>query len=332
MAVYRCNKCGLVAEEALRASGEKVPCAKCGEQVTLFATVFYIEKLVERYIIMRRELEALKQQEAIEGQDSAAEKGAVAQVLRDDIQNTPVLATAIQHKPLHDWFASRQIAPAFDYTRVDTTGFFDEAALMLGDQYELLRGAIEQVRYAYRQEWSWTNIDLSKRSPAEQQIIMDAFRQLYSYSLFARYSYQRQKNLLGMSLQSALAVRQFFEGGWLEWWAFMQLLQRCVQLGLSFSCARGVHIEFQNEELRELDVMWLLNGRFPIVVECKTGEFRGEIDKYVRLRRRLSLDRSQFIVCNPDLSDEQTAGMSAMYDLTFVNLKSFIAHMKVLCT
>jgi hypothetical protein len=330
MSVYRCNKCGFVAEETLHVPGGKIPCAKCANPVTLFATVFYVEKLIERYTVMRRELEALKQPEDADAQATVVATAGALQLPKDEIHNTPVLATEAQHQPLHDWFAARQITPVFDYARIDTTGFFDEAALILGSRYELLRSAIEQVRFAYRQDWSWINVDLGKKSPPEAQAIIDAFRQLYSYTFFSRYSYQRQKNLLGMSLQPALAIRQFFEGGWLEWWAFMQLLQRGLECGANFSCTRGVHIEFQNEGLRELDVMFLLKKRFPIVVECKTGEFRGEIDKYVRLRRRLSLDRSQFVVCNPDLTDEQTVGMSAMYDLTFVNLQSFVTHTNVL--
>ena len=39
--------------------------------------------------------------------------------------------------------------------------------------------------------------------------------------------------------QTAPAVRQFFDGGWLEWYAFITLIELAQQRGKDFSCARG---------------------------------------------------------------------------------------------
>ena len=63
------------------------------------------------------------------------------------------------------------------------------------------------------------------------------------------------------------------------------------------------------------------------MIECKTGEFRSEIEKYVQLRKRLGIDRTQVIVCNPDLTDEQATGLGTMYGLTFLNLRTLRAHL-----
>jgi hypothetical protein len=82
------------------------------------------------------------------------------------------------------------------------------------------------------------------------------------------------------------------------------------------SCARGVKVVFPNEDLHELDVLCLPAGQAPICIECKSGEFRRDIDKYLRLRKRLGLDKSRFILCAADLTEEQAAGLSAMYDLS----------------
>jgi hypothetical protein len=74
-------------------------------------------------------------------------------------------------------------------------------------------------------------------------------------------------------------------------------------------------------------VFFQLGKRVPVVVECKSGEFRGDLEKYRNLRKRLGLTRMQFIICNPDLSDEQATGLTAMYDLSFVNLPAFSRHL-----
>ena len=100
--------------------------------------------------------------------------------------------------------------------------------------------------------------------------------------------------------------------------------------GRAISCARGVKVTFPNEDLHELDVVFLPQGQTPICIECKTGEFRQDIEKYLRLKRRLGVERSRFIICATDLSDAQAAGLNSMYDLTFVSLGSLRAHLKTL--
>jgi hypothetical protein len=135
---------------------------------------------------------------------------------------------------------------------------------------------------------------------------------------------------MGLVRQPAPAVRRFFEGIWLEWYVFVRLLSLCLERNREFSCARTVKLGFQNEESRELDVAFLIGKRFPIIVECKSGEFRGEIDKYLKLRRSLGIDKTQFIICNPDLTVEQATGLTAMYELTFVNLVSLKTHFEII--
>ena len=61
-------------------------------------------------------------------------------------------------------------------------------------------------------------------------------------------------------------------------------------------------------------------GKKPLVIECKTGEFRHDIEKCTKIRKRLGIDKSNFIICAPRLSDEQECSLSAMYELSFVNL------------
>jgi hypothetical protein len=333
MAIYRCNGCGFVGEDQNAAVGSKVACPKCAIPTTFFATTFYVTKLVDRYLATRRELDVIKSaEEELEQQLVATSAPETSEIgsFSEDPHNTRVLATTAQHKPLEDWFATKQIKVVFDVNQVDTTGFFDEAARGVGDRYEILAAALEQICFAYRKGHSWVNIDLSKKKPQEAQAIQSFFRQLYGYTFFSRYTYKKQTQLLGLAIQPAQAVRGFFEGGWVEWYGFVKLLTLCAERSLEFACARGAKIEFQNEEARELDVIFLISKRLPIVIECKSGEFRGDIEKYVRLRRRLGIDKSQFIVLSTEITNEQAIGLTAMYELTFVNLMSLGGHLNVL--
>jgi hypothetical protein len=331
MPIYRCTSCGFVGEDMQSLAGSKLPCAKCATSCTLFATTFYVERLVERFLAARRELDALKSavtNPAEESSPDSASPPATALQL-DDLHNSNQLATEAQHRPLVEWFKTRQITATHDLTTVNTTGFFDEAAREIGDHYEALSGLMEQIRFAYRKEFTWINVDLNQYDPLIRQNVLAFCRELYGHTLFARYSFKKPTQVLGLGIQPAQTVREFFTGGWLEWYTLTTLLELCMQHGREFSCARGSKISLQNGESRELDVSALISGRTLLVIECKTGEFRSEIDKYVQLRKSLGIDRTQFVICNPELTDEQATGLCTMYGLTFTNLKSLRSHLAV---
>ncbi|QXL83381.1 hypothetical protein [Comamonas sp. NLF-1-9] len=332
MPIYRCNHCGFISEEANAAIGASMSCARCGTAATVFGTVFYVEKLVERYFAAMRELKALREVEVEIDTTSQAPAEVVpgeTDALRDvDLNNTSLLATAEQHAPLQQWFASHQIEARFNYALADTSGFFDDAAQLIGERHELFGELIERVRWAYRKSHTWVNLELGGLAQKDAQAINALCRQLYGHTLFARYYYQKPEKIVRLTLQGATAVRQFFDGGWLEWYAFMVLIRQFQESNKTFSCARGVKVVFPNEDLHELDVVGLPAGQAPVCIECKSGEFRRDIEKYVRLRKRLGLDKSRFILCVADLSEEQAAGLSGMYDLSFVNLRGLAAHLQ----
>lgn len=241
MPIYRCNHCGLISEETAGTPGSTMPCARCGTTATVFGTVFYVEKVLERYFVAVRELKALQQAEADAPQEATEAEAARAEVSARqgvDLNNTQLLATAEQHAPLQQWFAAHQIEARFDYGAVDTSGFFDDAAQLIGDQHALFGELVERVRWAYRKSHSWVNLELGTLAQKDAQAINTLCRQLYSHTFFARYYYQKPEKIVRLTLQSATAVRQFFDGGWLEWYAFMAVLRQLQQTQRPFRRAR----------------------------------------------------------------------------------------------
>lgn len=221
----------------------------------------------------------------------------------------------------------KNIQAAIDPSAADTSGFFDEAATALGDDYLLFADLLDRVCYSYRKSYTNVNLELAKLSQKDGQAITQFCRTLYEHTFFARYHYQKAEKIARLTLQMAPAIRQFFEGGWLEWYALVQALSASEQRSVPLSYARGVKVTFPNEDLHELDVLLQPQGQEPICIECKTGEFRRDIDKYVRLNKRLGLAKSRFILCCTDLNAEQAQGLSAMYDLSFVPLPMLKRHL-----
>ena len=317
MPIYRCNKCGFVSEDTQTPVNTPTACGRCGTLSTVYGTVFFVEELVKRLASATRELNAVKQ--AVVSAPPPVEP----QPARTDS-----LASVGQHAALQQWFTAQKIEAQIDPANVDTSGFFDDAALRLGDNYALFGELIDRLRYAYRKSHGWVNLELARLPQKDAQAVNQLCRNLYEHTFFARYHYQKPEKIVRLTLQTAPAIRQFFDGGWLEWYALVCLLEHARGRGAGFSCARGVKVVFPNEDLHELDVVCLPEGQPPICIECKSGEFRRDIDKYLRLRKRLDIDRGRFLILSTDLTQEQAAGLSAMYDLSFVSLQTLREHLQ----
>ena len=324
MAIYRCNHCNFIAEEGVTPVGKQVACSKCGQDATVYPTVFYVEKLVERYAAVWRELQALKAQhpeeaDATSSSDQAPEMPAA---------NRSDLATAQQHAPLEAWLQARSIAAEFDFNKVNTSGYFDEAASQFGSNYAFLGELLQRVQWSYKKSHTGLNIEIANLDQKQGQALQHFCRDLYNHTLFSRYHYQKPEKVLRIGLQAAPAVRQFFDGEWLEWFALSEVLQHAEQHAQTpLSVARGVKVRFPNEDLHEIDVMGMFLGQLPFCIECKSGEFRRDIDKLLRIRKKMALPKERFIVCVADLDDAQAASLNAMYEMSFVNLNSLRSHL-----
>ena len=234
-----------------------------------------------------------------------------------DLHNSSVLSTELQHGPIQEWFQRRHIQVRTNLQAVDTTGFFDEVAVAIGKSNGVLKEVVDRIRFAQLKGFASSTIHLDKKSPEDAQLIVDFCRQLYDYSFVAKCFHLRQEKLLRLVLQTAPAIREFFTGDWLEWHVFMAMLESARHHKRRYSCARNLVITLQNDETYELDVFFLLDGNRPVCIECKSGEFRHDIDRCLTLRKRLGIRRDDFIMCAVGLGTEQATGLTSMYDLTF---------------
>jgi len=326
MAIFRCNKCALLQEQADSLIGQSFACPGCGTLVPVYNAMFFIEKLLDKYFQAQREVIRLKSPTQ---KESAPPKAAIeaASPTDFDVFNTDHLASEVQHGPIVDWFGRKQIKVMANMRGVDTTGFFDEVAMGIGQNLPVLKEVLEKLRWAQQKEYSSATIQLNKKSPEDAAAISAFCQQLYDFSFVAKCFHNRAENNVRLILQTAPTIRDFFNGEWLEWFALVTCLEYTKERKKRFSCARNLSITLANNESYELDVFMLIDGNLPICIECKTGEFRQNIDKYLSLRKRLGIDRKNFVMCITGLSDEHAKGLTAMYDLTFVNERELAAHL-----
>jgi hypothetical protein len=279
--------------------------------------------MLEQYFAQRNELNAFR---SAASQLQETEKAVVS----IDIHNSDWLSLETQHQPIVDWFKSKSINTTVNFSAVDTTGFFDEAAVAIGSDYELLGDVCERIRYAQQKEFSTALIHLDKKSTEDTKAIEAFVRRLHQYSLISRYLLKKEEKNIRLVLQNAPAVRRFFAGEWLEWYALMTGLRMCQERKIEYSCARNLTLSFPPNEKRELDVFFLINKTRPLYIECKTGEFRQDLEKYISLKKKLNIEQKFFILCVLDLDPEQCKGLSAMHGMTFVNVRTLGHHLSTL--
>jgi phage FluMu protein Com len=333
MALFRCNKCGHLREVSNNYIGKVIKCPKCDQPGAIYDTTLFVGKVLEKYGELNRELQQLQQQVNVEpepDQPEEVESDGLLDLEVIDIHNTKALTEREQYEPILQWFKQYQINVDVNQRSIDTTGFFDEIALSLGDHYSLLRGLLDQIKYLQRKGYSNLKLNLAKNSQKEVKILTKFCRDLYEYSFVARYYYKKKDKIIRLNLQTAPTIVQFFNGEWMEWYVFMKVLEFTYEKESHLSCLRNLHVRFPNEDLHELDVFFLVDNRIPICVECKSGEFRQDIDKYVKIRKRLHIDKDNFLLCVTGLEEKQAQGLTSMYDLTFVNENNFIEHIGTL--
>ena len=85
-----------------------------------------------------------------------------------DIHNTTTLADPEQYQPIVTWMKKRGIQLDINHQAIDTTGFFDEVAVQLGDRYDTLKLVSNQIKYIHQK--GYTNVKLTLSQNDEGQI------------------------------------------------------------------------------------------------------------------------------------------------------------------
>ena len=327
MAVFLCGRCGHVREVASDHVGTSVGCPRCKQAGAVHDTAKLFERLIDEYRTQGTELRELRERLAPAEEPGKQDVGRPP--LPDiDIHDTAALSDPRQFAPILAWFEQRRIQFDVNQRAMDTTGFFDEIAVQLGDGYETLKVVSNQIRYARRRGFSAAKLTLSKYGEDEIAVLTNFCRELHQYSFVAKYIHQKDDRTAWLTLQTAPEIVKFFNGEWLEWYVFMKLLAFFREKRIPVACLRNPVVTFPNEDVHELDVFFLVDNRIPLCIECKTGEFRHDIDKYTRLAKRLNLDKGQFLVCAAGLDEKQIQGFNSMYGLTFANVTSFLEHVR----
>ncbi|MDZ7855358.1 hypothetical protein [Sphaerotilus sp.] len=328
MALYRCNRCGHLSEAADDQIGTSAACPACGTDNQVYPTVAFVRTMLDRYFATRRELSETRAE--IErwrlqaGEAHASEPAPTGHSLPMDFdtRNTDHFCSRVQVAPLLEWFRQAGVSADLDPRSLETSGHFDEVSARIGTGHAQLHEILERIRAAQKQDYSFINIDLGKRSPVEVATLNGFCQTLSESGFLSKYLYQEGDQVMRLSLQKAEPVRRFFEGGWLGWFGFMHGLRHLVSAGVEFSVARDVSLSWPKDEGHTLDLVFLVGQGPPLCVQCRTGDVAPHIDRLVHVRDRLGIAPTHYLLCASDLSPAQADALSRRHGLSVASLQT----------
>jgi len=325
MAILRCNSCAHLREVPNEHVGKTVKCPVCEQASGIHDTLPFVKKVLDKYNALLGKYRELEQSN---NSDQKALREAYPLKLGEeiDLHNTDVISNKMQYKPIISWFERKSVQVNVNHNALDTQGFYDEVAIEIGDNFEILQDVVDKIRKTQRNNYTSLVLNLSNHSQNEIKAVTRFCKNLYDFSFVTKYFYNKNEKRAHLTLQTIPNVVRFFNGEWLEWYVFMKLLKHFYESKGLFSCLRSFDIQFANEDKYEVDVFFLINSKIPVFIECKSGEFRPFIEKYSKMRQRLDINKENFLLLVLGLSDEQIGGLNTMYEITFVNEKNFITH------
>ncbi len=351
MAILRCNKCGYIREVPNEYISRSAKCINCQNVVKIHHTIDYLQSIINKYlesVKMAKKIEEELNQYKIIKLDNPKESISLSQDKKQntnqiqpknenkkttqlnnvDLHNTKIFTNEEYYRPIIEWFARRKIFIEVNADAVDSTGFFDEMAVLLGSDIDAYKGIVDKIRYVQQKGFTDVKFNLKDKSQELIKKITFLLQELYKSFFLSKYFYHRESKVIHIKLQTIPLVVRFFNGEWFEWLIYMRLQDFCKEGNISLVALRSLMMELSNKDRYEIDVFGLLNGTTPLYIECKTGEFRSQIEKYMGLRKRVGIDKDNFVVCVLGLSKQECAGLGQMFGLTFANEDTIFEHIK----
>jgi hypothetical protein len=318
--------------------GKTIKCPKCSQPASIFDATILIQALFKNLAQAQTELKQLKEQTNLLIAENTKLKEQTNFATNDKLNkeqqgyafaNKAFAPELINFDGVVNYLNEKKVKVEFKEKQMDISGFFDEIAVKLGDNYAILFPLLDKIRWAYRKNYDAINFDLTDNQKTDQ-FIMQFCKELYEYGFIVRQFKKRDKNQIHLELQTSTKIMNFFNGEWLEWYAFMKTASLLSSKKITFSSLKNFIFNFENGEKHEADVFFVLPKNKPLWIECKSGEFRQDIQKYTKICKTLNIPKENFLLLVLDESDEKMIGLSNTFDITFVSEKNFLNYIEKL--
>ena len=321
MSIYHCQHCGLLAESA-NAPLETDLCANCNKPVEVQDTILFVKSVMDKYTKLSNKIKIL--------QEKFIPLDTPNTLVQAGLNNINLFANPNHHEKIKQYLNKKNLTVSFNYSAVDMSGYYDEAAELIGDNFPLLEKYLKQIRYLYTNNKVGLMIDCVNLPQQENQKLQTIFKKLFHYTFLAKYNYQASEKKIRISLNTTDNIKKFLTGGWLEWFATIKLLKEVHHKDKKFSIARSVIVQHENGDKNEFDVVFMPENKTPLFIECKSGEFRQDLDKFIRICKKINIPTKNWIVLASEIDKPQADAFEKMYPVRFCDIAHFLEKVKPL--
>ena len=231
--------------------------------------------------------------------------------------NTAFTDKQEDYQTISTWFQQHNIEITTDKNCNDSQSLFAQVGLIIGEQYDLLNRVVQQIKFSNNKGWHNTKYNVKKSSQKEIATVTQFCSQLKRLTFVASYHYNKNNHAIHLRLLETASIKKFFNGDWFEWFVFMTVKNFFAKKKINVACLHNVELTLANEDHHELDVFLLIDNRIPICIECKSGEFANDINKYQKISKIMNLDERQFMICSPNIRDHDADALRGLHHLTF---------------
>ena len=89
-------------------------------------------------------------------------------------------------------------------------------------------------------------------------------------------------------------------------------------------------MQHENGDKKEFDVVFMTEHKTPLFIECKSGEFRQDLDKFIRICKKINIPTKNWIVLASEIDKQQADAFEKMYPVRFCDLTHFLEKVKPL--
>lgn len=326
MLVFRCNKCGHLAEVNAGKPGDSFSCPACQTVGTLYSTIPYIRKLLEHFFTQKKQLATLQAQfktneaalAAASSEIASLKARLVAPPAAAPLPVPETLTAEAQELLIQNWFLERLARVEFCPESEESTEYFAQMAEELGQSFAQLCDVSNTIRTAQQKGLIATGLSLAQKHPKLVTQINVFCQKLFAHAFISRYAFQQEEKVVRLGIQKSPEVQRFFDGEWLQWFVFTRVLHQLEARKCRFAATRQLGFAFLTQELQMLDTFFLIEDK-PLCIQCSADANAPGIAAALELRQQLELKPETFALCVAGLDNATAAQLSQQHGLTVIN-------------
>ncbi|MCW3053576.1 MAG: hypothetical protein JWN14_2746 [Chthonomonadales bacterium] len=228
----------------------------------------------------------------------------------------PASETASQPMSVEAWLVQNDILLRKKQEPNPADAALNEIAQYWGDnKYHLIKMR-KQLNWAALHKES-AEVFLNKATEKEISCSRTLAQKLYDCAYASHVHYDPTTKTLSLQLTDVTDVVRYMTGGWFERYAKLQIEQVATRLGLSHDILMNAEIVLPNHQAYEIDVLFMANDK-PFWIECKTGDFRSELQRICTKKRHMGIPGAQAILAVFDIQDSDAAAIMATHGMCTV--------------